>query len=149
MSRYQLQQCLFDHLRRLEEPDTTARPDEVLVEGYDLTEEERTALTAGDVAAFHTHAVHPVLINAYCRANGWKRADYRVLFPAGSDIVTGETRWQGFGSRADGRLDTDGRVHLGQPTTATSAPVGATTIDTATTNPTTDPGRTGSDTQEA
>lgn len=156
MSRYQLQQCLFDHLRRLEEPDTTARPDEVLVEGYDLTDEERTALTAGDVAAFHTHAVHPVLINAFCRANGWKRADYRVLFPAGSDIVSGETRWQGFGSRADGRLDADGRFHLGQPATATAAPVGAAATatdavatDPAATDPTTDPGHTGSDPQEA
>lgn len=114
MSLYQLQQCLFDHLRRLEEPDTTARPDRVLVDGYDLTEAERTALTAGDVAAFHIHGVHPVLINAFCRANGWKRADYRQLFPAGADVIAGRPRWRGFGSRADGRLGPDGRVHLGQ-----------------------------------
>ncbi|WP_194793070.1 hypothetical protein [Raineyella fluvialis] len=113
MSLYQLQQCIFDHLRRLEDPDEVRRPDDILVDGYDLTDKERTALTTGDVGAFHTHGVHPVLINAYCRANGWKRADYRVLFPAGSDAVTGPARWRGFGSRADGRLDADGRCHLG------------------------------------
>ncbi|WOP20058.1 hypothetical protein [Raineyella sp. LH-20] len=151
MSRYQLQQCLFDHLRRLEEPDTTARPDQARVEGYDLTDAERTALTAGDVAAFHTHAVHPVLINAYCRANGWKRADYRVLFPAGSDVVTGETRWQGFGSRADGRLDAYGRFHLGQPVAAApaatapvSTPGTVSAPATVTVPTTTDPSRTAS-----
>ncbi len=112
MSLYQMQQAVFDHLRRLEDPDDARRPDDILVDGYDLTEEERTALLAGDVAAFHNHHVHPVLINAYCRANGWKRADYRQLFPAGSATVPGRSRWQGFGSRADGHLDADGRFHL-------------------------------------
>ncbi|SDB89754.1 hypothetical protein GA0111570_10716 [Raineyella antarctica] len=112
MSIYQMQQCVFDHLRRLEDPQDDRRPDDVLVDGYDMTEEERTALQAGDVGVFHTLGVHPVLINAYCRANGWKRADYRVLFPAGADAVSGKARWQGFGSRADGRLDEDGHFHL-------------------------------------
>lgn len=113
MSLYQMQQCVFDHLRRLEDPEDTRRPDNILVDGYDLTDQERTALEAGDVGAFHTQGVHPVLINAYCRANGWKRADYRVLFPAGSDAVPADGRWRGFGSRADGRLGADGRFHLG------------------------------------
>lgn len=112
MSRYQMQQAIFDHLRRLEDPADTRSPDDIRTDGYELDEEERTALATGDVAAFHTLGVHPVLINAYCRANGWKRADYRVLFPAGADVVAGQVRWHGFGSRADGRLDADGRFHL-------------------------------------
>ncbi|MEA5154000.1 hypothetical protein [Raineyella sp.] len=112
MSSYQMQQAIFDHLRRLEDPADTRRPDDVAVTGYELTAEERAALRAGDVAAFYARGVHPVLINAYCRANGWKRADYRVLFPAGSDAVTGHPRWRGYGSRTDGRLGADGRFHL-------------------------------------
>lgn len=115
MSLFQMQQAVFDHLRRLEDPADSRRPDDILTDGYELTAEERTALAAGDVAAFHTHGVHPVLINAYCRANGWKRADYRVLFPAGADAVPTEARWRGFGSRADGRLGADGRFHLDRP----------------------------------
>lgn len=109
MSRYQLQQAIFDHLRSLERPDRTPEPGRVAVEGFDLDADERAALEAGDVAAFHALGVHPVLINAFCRANGWRRADYRVLFPAGADAVTGRARWRGFGSRADGRLGADGR----------------------------------------
>lgn len=125
MSRYQMQQAIFDHLRRLEDPEDTRSPDDILVDGYDLTHEERTALEAGDVGAFHTLGVHPVLINAYCRANGWKRADYRVLFPAGADAVPADGRWRGFGSRADGRLDADGRFHLDRAAApATGRPAG-------------------------
>lgn len=113
MSLYQLQQCLFDHLRRLEAADSTRRPDDVQVDGYELSDAERAAAAAGDVGAFHSFGVHPVIINGFCRANGWKRADYRTLFPAGEDAVTQPARWRGFASRADGKLGDDGRVRLG------------------------------------
>lgn len=72
----------------------THGPGEVATEGYQLTEPEVRALREGDVAQFHRWGVHPVLINSYCRANGWKRADYRVLFPAGSDVPSGGVRWR-------------------------------------------------------
>ena len=55
---------------------------ELSVEGYDLTEEERTALVNGDIAAFYAAGTHPVIINGYCRAMGYKRADYRPLLEA-------------------------------------------------------------------
>ena len=42
MSLYQLQQCLFDYLRVLEDPRTEGRP-EINLAGYDLTEAERAA----------------------------------------------------------------------------------------------------------
>ena len=79
MSAYQTQRCLFDHLRACEHR-TTSEPPPVDVEGYELTPDERDALVDGDVAALFDLGVHPVLINGFCRANGWKRADYRVLF---------------------------------------------------------------------
>lgn len=94
MSQYAVQQAIFDHLRALERPDVEVDPKRVATEGYRLTDEERLALETGDVAQFYRFEVHPVLINAYCRANGWRKADYRVLFPAGSRTETRSARWQ-------------------------------------------------------
>lgn len=94
MSRYELQQCLFDHLRALERPDEDRAPDDIDTTGFTLTEAEAAACAAGDVGAFHTLGVHPVIINAYARANGWKRADYRGLFPAGAATHRRRARWQ-------------------------------------------------------
>lgn len=96
MTAYAMQRCLFDHIRQLEVPDTTRRPDRVETVGYDLTDEERTALETPDVGALYTLGMHPVLVNAFCRAMGWKRADYAVLFPAGlADEMRNnkEARW--------------------------------------------------------
>ena len=47
------------------------------------TDEERTALVNGDVTAFYEAGTHPVIINGYCRAMGYKRADYRPLLGTG------------------------------------------------------------------
>lgn len=97
MSSYALQKCLFDHLRRLEKPTNDRAADDLVTEGYDLDDRELAAARHGDVAEFHELGVHPVLINGYCRANGWKRADYKQLFR--EDQIrkaedTGRTRWQ-------------------------------------------------------
>lgn len=96
MTRYALQKCIFDHLRRLEDPNDDRKPDDFVVDGYELDEEELTAVQKGDVSAFHDMSVHPVLINGYCRANGWKRADYKQLFTAEQIAAmepTGGVRW--------------------------------------------------------
>jgi len=92
MSLYQVQQCLFDYLRAMEDAPPGARPD-IRTEGYDLTEAERTALTTSDVGALYTMGVHPVILNGYCRALGYKRADYRPLL-AGVAPEPRRTRWQ-------------------------------------------------------
>jgi hypothetical protein len=92
MSLYEVQQCLFDYLRAMEGAPPGGRPD-VVTEGYDLTDAERTALTKGDVGAFYTMGVHPVIINGYCRAMGYKRADYRPLL-SGVAPEPRRTRWQ-------------------------------------------------------
>lgn len=103
MTVYAVQRCVFDHLRRLEKvPAGQPRP-ELTVEGYDLTPHEREALIDNDVRDLYEMGVHPVLINGLCRSQGWKRADYRILFahpdhPRGGsagDAGTGRRpRWQ-------------------------------------------------------
>jgi hypothetical protein len=93
VSLYQLQQCLFDYLRALEDPANTTKP-EINVEGYDLTDEERDALRSGDVGALYRMGTHPVIINGYCRAMGYKRADYRPLLEKVADTEPRRTRWQ-------------------------------------------------------
>ena len=94
MSVYEMQQCLFDYLRALENAPADAPRPELSVEGYDLTDEERAALVNNDIAAFHTAGVHPVIINGYCRAMGYKRADYRPLFESADNQPQRKTRWQ-------------------------------------------------------
>ena len=93
MSLFQVQQCLFDHLRALEDPDRPQRP-EIRLDGYDLTDDERAALAAGDVGALYLMGTHPVIINGYCRAMGYKRADYRPLLQKAADPAPRRTRWQ-------------------------------------------------------
>ena len=93
MSLYQVQQCLFDYLRALEDPARTGKP-EIRVEGYDLTPEETRALRDGDVGTLYAMGTHPVIINGYCRAMGYKRADYRPLLEKAVDAAPRRTRWQ-------------------------------------------------------
>jgi len=93
MTAYHAQRCLFDHLRVLEQA-AGATPPPIAVDGYELTPDERRALVEGDVAALYDIGVHPVLINGFCRTNGWKRADYRVLFRDDQRVdATGRARW--------------------------------------------------------
>ena len=94
MSTYAMQQAIFDHLRVLGRGPSDRAAGTVPTEGYQLTDDEARALREGDVGAFHTAGVHPVLINMFCRANGWKRSDYRVLFPAEAAPATGRVRWR-------------------------------------------------------
>jgi hypothetical protein len=92
MSLYQVQQCLFDYLRALEDAPAGPRP-VVRTAGYELSAAEEAAVTSGDVGAFYAMGVHPVMINGYCRAMGYKRADYRPLL-AGVAVEARRARWQ-------------------------------------------------------
>jgi hypothetical protein len=93
MSLFQVQQCLFDYLRALEDPNQPEKP-EIRLDGYDLTEDERAVLAAGDVGTLYLMGAHPVIINGYCRAMGYKRADYRPLLQKAADPAPRRTRWQ-------------------------------------------------------
>jgi hypothetical protein len=94
MSIYQLQQCLYDHLRALEDAPPDGPKPELSTEGYSLTDEERQALERRDIAALYELGTHPVIINGYCRAMGYKRADYRPLFKETTTVSKGKARWQ-------------------------------------------------------
>ena len=94
MSLYMVQRALFDHLRRLEAAGDGPKPD-IVVEGYDLTPEEIRAITEPDIGAIYAMGTHPVIINGFCRALGYKRADYRpFLENSGAVPPRKVTRWQ-------------------------------------------------------
>jgi hypothetical protein len=93
MSLFQVQQCLFDYLRALENSEPGTSPD-IKVDGYDLTEQEARALREGDIGAIYAMGTHPVIVNGYCRAKGYKRADYRPLLEAVSKPERRKARWQ-------------------------------------------------------
>jgi hypothetical protein len=94
MSLYQVQQCLFDYLRVLEDPKTQGRP-EIDTEGYDLSDTERKALESKDIGEIYAMGVHPVIVNGYCRALGYKRADYRPMLEAAAvKTEPRKVRWQ-------------------------------------------------------
>jgi len=89
-----VQRALFDHLRRLEAAGDGPKPD-IVVEGYDLTPEEIRAITEPDIGAIYAMGTHPVIINGFCRALGYKRADYRPLLEqASGDTARRRTPWQ-------------------------------------------------------
>lgn len=94
MSTYAVQQAIFDHLRALEVASPDGDPRVVEEPAHALTVDEARALRDGDVAAFYRMGVHPVLINAWCRANGWKGPSYRVLFPKEETESARRGRWQ-------------------------------------------------------
>ncbi len=75
MSAYSLQQYLFDQLARW-----SVEPGAVVdVHLYELAPAEAAAVAANDIAGLSRLGVHPVLLNAWCRATGHTRDDYRVL----------------------------------------------------------------------
>jgi len=94
VSLFQLQQCLFDYLRAMEGAGPTGNRPEINTEGYDLTEDELRALKEGDIGAFYVMGAHPVIINGYARAMGYKRADYRPLLEKVATPSKRRTRWQ-------------------------------------------------------
>jgi hypothetical protein len=60
-----------------------------------LTPDEQRAVTEPDIGAIYTMGVHPVIINGFCRALGYKRADYRPLLQqAAADTSRRRTPWQ-------------------------------------------------------
>jgi hypothetical protein len=82
MSLSQVQKCLFDYLRAKGHAPPDNKP-EILMEAYDLTEEERRAVETLDVSKLYAMGTHPVIINSFTRSMGYRLADYRPLL-AGS-----------------------------------------------------------------
>jgi len=91
MSLYQLHRAIFDYLRA-GEVGSGGRAD-FDVSRYELTDEERKAFDAQDIAALYHLGLHPVLLNGYCRAVGYGRDDYRAILGAHAVPETRTGRW--------------------------------------------------------
>jgi hypothetical protein len=94
VSVYAVQQAIFDHLRALEVVGRDVDPASIDGDSYGVTAEEARSLREGDVAAWHLMGVHPVLIDAWCRANGWRGPSYRLLFGDAAGESPRRARWQ-------------------------------------------------------
>ena len=70
MSLYELQRCLFDYLRSMENATEGSPRPELSVEGFDLTDAERDALVEGDIAAIA--GVLPAIEIVDSRVADWK-----------------------------------------------------------------------------
>jgi hypothetical protein len=93
MSLYQLHRCVFDFIRSGEAKSGNARP-VFDVSRYELTEPERTAFEDRDVGALYQLGLHPVLLNAFCRATGYTRDDYRKVLSAFAKPDERKGRWR-------------------------------------------------------
>jgi hypothetical protein len=91
MSLYQVQSLIYHRLKRF-----GAGTDDGVVDldAYDLTEEERQALTTDDIGDLYRMGVHPVLINAYCRSLGILRDDYKRLLAPFARSTEERPRWR-------------------------------------------------------
>jgi hypothetical protein len=93
VNTYQMQKALYDHLRERHHAPPGEKP-APRVEGYDLTDEERTAVESLDIGKLYEMGTHPVIINGLCRAMGYRRADYRPLLAGSASANAGRARWR-------------------------------------------------------
>jgi hypothetical protein len=93
VSLYQLHRCVWDYLR-VGAVSSNNSGHRFEVGRYDLSEVERVAFEGRDPAGLFRLGLHPVLLNAFCRAVGFARDDYRkVLEPLA--VPEGRTgRWR-------------------------------------------------------
>jgi hypothetical protein len=92
MSLYQLHRCVYDHLRAGEVGSAGGRAFDVA--RYDLSDDERTAFEGRDIAGLYQLGLHPVLLNAFCRAAGYGRNEYRRTLESLGTPQEGTGRWQ-------------------------------------------------------
>ena len=90
MSLYQVHKLIHDRLGQF----SGGGGIEVDFTGYDLSEDERAALAGDDIGALYAMGVHPVLINSYCRALGFKRDDYRAMLQPYARPTERRPRWR-------------------------------------------------------
>ncbi len=89
MSAYALQQLLFDQLQQW-----GAGGGDVARGDYDLSGDETAAVERNDIGALYQLGVHPVLLNAWCRATGHTRDDYKRLLAPYRATPTTVPRWR-------------------------------------------------------
>ena len=93
MSLYQLHRCVWDYVRagQVSSGNAAGRFD---AGRYELSDEEREAFEARDVAALYGMGLHPVLLNGFCRASGYGRDEYRKLLAPFAAKEERTARWQ-------------------------------------------------------
>jgi hypothetical protein len=94
VSLYQLHRCVWDYLRASATGGTNHSYRRVDASRYSLTDQERDAFERRDIAALYQLGLHPVLLNAFCRALGVSRDDYRRALAGLATPVHGKGRWQ-------------------------------------------------------
>ena len=92
MSLYQLHRCVWDRIRSGEVGSNQKAAFDV--GRYDLTDDERVAFETTDIGALYEMGLHPVLLNAFCRASGYTRDDYRKVLEKYAEPETRKGRWQ-------------------------------------------------------
>jgi hypothetical protein len=92
VSNYQLHRCVWDYIRAGEVGSGVGRAFDL--NGYELTDSERKAFESKDVAALYELNLHPVLLNAFCRATGFTRDDYRAALQPFATTENRTGRWQ-------------------------------------------------------
>jgi hypothetical protein len=95
VSSYQLHRCVWDYLRAGEVKSTSNGSGGQFDDSrYELTDEERKAFANKDVAGLYRLGLHPVLLNAFCRAAGYTRDDYRKALAVSAPREERTGRWQ-------------------------------------------------------
>jgi hypothetical protein len=90
VSLYGVQRAVFDAVRRASGGECACPPGD----GDQLTAEELSLLERQDLRGLFTQGVHPVLVNAYARATGRTRDEYRVLLAGTLADEDREVRWR-------------------------------------------------------
>jgi hypothetical protein len=91
MSLYQLHRCVYDFIRA--SGVSSGSGAEFDSSRYDLTDQERAAFQDRAVPDLYRMGLHPVLLNAYCRAVGFTRDDYRKQLESFAEPETRHGRW--------------------------------------------------------
>jgi hypothetical protein len=94
VSSYQLHRCVWDYLRAGEVKSNSNSSGKFDDSKYELTDDERKAFEGKDVAALYRLGLHPVLLNAFCRAAGYTRDDYRKVLAVFAAPEERTGRWQ-------------------------------------------------------
>jgi hypothetical protein len=92
VSLYQLHRCVWDSIRAAEVSSGPGRSFDA--NRYDLTTEERKAFDEKDIAELFRMGLHPVLLNAFCRASGYSRDEYRGVLQVFAGQEQRRARWQ-------------------------------------------------------
>jgi hypothetical protein len=95
MSEYQLNRCVYDWVRA-GEVNSVAGDGRVGFDdaAYELTDDERAAFEARDIAGLYQLGLHQVLVNRFARAAGFARDDYRKLLEPLGRPEERKGRWQ-------------------------------------------------------